>query len=324
MRAIAYALVLGIGTTALIGCSADDEPPPVVGILERERVELIAEAQEPIVAIEVREGDTVKAGQMLMQLDQRRYRAMLDRARAAVERAQQHLAELLRGPRQERINEARAELEGMEAMLIRQQREYKRVKSLAERHAVSQADLDRASAQRNMALARRDEARARLQALLKGTIIQELNQARAQLAETKASLRELEINADRLTVRAPRDGIIDALPYYVGDRPPAGAPVVVMLAAGAPYARVYIPAPLRARIHLGMRATVHVEGLSQTFTGHVRFVASEAAFTPYFALTERDRSRLTFLSKIDLTGPKALSLPSGQPVNVDFPALEPR
>ncbi len=324
MRTIAYALVLGIGTTALIGCSADDEPPPVVGILERERVELIAEAQEPIVAIEVREGDTVKAGQILMQLDQRRYRAMLDRVRAAVERAQQHLAELLRGPRQERINEARAELEGMEAMLVTQQREYKRVKSLAERHAVSQADLDRASAQRNMALARRDEARARLQALLKGTIIQELNQARAQLAETKASLRELEINADRLTVRAPRDGIIDALPYYVGDRPPAGAPVVVMLAAGAPYARVYIPAPLRARIHLGMRATVHVEGLSQTFTGHVRFVASEAAFTPYFALTERDRSRLTFLSKIDLTGPKALSLPSGQPVNVDFPALEPR
>ncbi len=84
MRAIAYALVLGIGTTALIGCSADDEPPPVVGILERERVELIAEAQEPIVAIEVREGDTVKAGQMLMQLGQRRYQAMLDRARAAV------------------------------------------------------------------------------------------------------------------------------------------------------------------------------------------------------------------------------------------------
>jgi HlyD family secretion protein len=154
MRATAYALVLGIGTTALIGCSADDEPPAVVGILERERVELIAEAQEPIVAIEVREGDTVKADQMLMQLDQRRYQAMLDRARAAVERAQQHLAELLRGPRQERINEARAELEGMEAMLIKQQREYKRVKSLAERHAVSQADLDRASAQHNMALAR--------------------------------------------------------------------------------------------------------------------------------------------------------------------------
>jgi HlyD family secretion protein len=324
IKAVALNLVPLIGPLILAACSAGNESPSVVGILERERVELIAEAQEPIVEIDAREGDTVKAGQILVKLDRRRYQAMLGRARAEVERAQRRLAELVRGPRQETISEARAELKGLNAMLVAQQREYERIRSLAMRKEVSATDLDRASAQRDMALARRDGARAHLQALLKGTTIEELDQARARLSEAEAALRVVKINTDRLTVRAPRDGIIDALPYYVGDRPPAGAPVAVMLAAGAPYARVYIPAPLRPRIHPGTRAAVHIEGMSESFAGRVRFVASEAAFTPYFALTERDRSRLNYLAKIDLIGFETLSLPSGQPVTVHFPSLESR
>jgi HlyD family secretion protein len=324
MKASVLNLVPLIGPLILAACPAGDESPSVVGTLERERVELIAEAQEPIVEIDAREGDTVKAGQILVKLDRSRYQAMLNGARAAVERAQRRLAELVRGPRQETISEARAELKGMNAMVAMQQREYERIQSLAMRKAASAMDLDRASAQRDMALARRNEARAHLQALLKGTTIEELDQAHARLSEAEAALRVVKINTARLTVRAPRDGIIDALPYYVGDRPPAGAPVMVMLAAGAPYARVYIPAPLRPRIHPGMRAAVHIEGMSESFSGHVRFVASEAAFTPYFALTERDRSRLTYLAKIDLIGPETRSLPSGQPVTVHFSSLKSR
>jgi HlyD family secretion protein len=48
----------------------------------------------------------------------------------------------------------------------------------------------------------------------------------------------------------------------------------------------------------------------------VRYVAADAAFTPYFALTQRDRSRLAFLAEVEVTGPEAGSLPAGVPVEV--------
>jgi HlyD family secretion protein len=304
----------------LSACTAGESALPVVGTIERERIELIAEANEPIVKIAVREGQRVAAGQVLLRLDANRHQAMLAQARAEVERSRQRLAELVRGPRDELITEARAELQGMQAELVTQQREYARVKSLVTLNASSLSALDRARAQRDTALAARNQGKARLTAMLEGTTMEELDQARASLAGAKAAVRASKISLKRLTVRAPHDGIIDALPYYLGESPPVGAPVVVLL-AGAPYARVYIPAPLRPHVQPGTGAEIRVEGMRETFPGKVRFLAAEAAFTPYFALTERDRSRLTYLAEIDLVGSEGQKLPAGQPVAVDFPGL---
>jgi hypothetical protein len=81
-----------------------------------------------------------------------------------------------------------------------------------------------------------------------------------------------------------------------------------------------VPQAVRARMRVGIPAEVRVDGVEQVFRGEVRYVAAEAAFTPYFALTERDRSRLSYVAEVVLTGPEARELPSGLPVEVDFPA----
>ena len=80
----------------------------------------------------------------------------------------------------------------------------------------------------------------------------------------EAAVHALEIDAARLVVRAPRAGLVDALPYELGERPPPGAPVVVLLADDAPYARVYVPEPMRGAVMPGARdATVHVDGIAR-------------------------------------------------------------
>ena len=56
--------------------------------------------------------------------------------------------------------------------------------------------------------------------------------------------------------------------------------------------------------------------------GRVRTVSQEAAFTPYYALTERDRSRLTYVAKIDLEGEAARALPTGLPLEVELVPVE--
>jgi HlyD family secretion protein len=128
----------------------------------------------------------------------------------------------------------------------------------------------------------------------------------------------VRLRAARLEVRAPQAGRVDALPYELGERPPQGAPVVVLLAEGAPYARVYVPEALRVRVVPGVAARVHVDGVEHPFDARVRTVSSDAAFTPFHALTERDRGRLVFLAEVDLEGDGAQSLPTGVPVQVEF------
>jgi HlyD family secretion protein len=50
----------------------------------------------------------------------------------------------------------------------------------------------------------------------------------------------------------------------------------------------------------------------------VRYISAQAAFTPYFALTQKDRSHLSYLAEITLAGPAAADLPAGIPVEVTF------
>jgi HlyD family secretion protein len=54
----------------------------------------------------------------------------------------------------------------------------------------------------------------------------------------------------------------------------------------------------------------------------VRYVASEASFTPYYALTQRDRSRFSYVAEIPLVEEAARELTTGLPVEADFPSLQ--
>lgn len=295
--ALRTAALLGCVALAVSACERAETPLPIVGTLERDRIELVAEANEPIVDIFVTEGDAVVEGQAVLNLDPSVHATRIARARANRDRAEQRFAELVRGPRQERILEARARVDGAREDLASQRREHERVQSLIEQNLASPSGLDRAYSRREL--------------------------AEAEFERATALLAEAEISAARLELTAPRAGIVETLPYEVGERPPRGATVAVLLADSAPYARVYVPEPIRARVTPGLRALIRVDGIDQPFEAEVRFVAADAAFTPYYSLTQRDRSRLSYPAEVVLTGERARTLPTGVPVEVDFPSIAP-
>jgi len=301
---------------ALAACGRGDAPDQIVGTLERDRLELIAEAHEPIVAIPVSEGDSVEAGTPLLSQAPGAMQARLDQAMAARDVAERRLAELIKGPRSQEITEARAGLEAAQSSMLTAANEYQRTADLIQRKLVSQSALDQARAQRDSASGTQKQAAARLNLLLEGTRREEVEQAEASLQQAKAVLAELQISADRYVITAPRPGKIEAIPYKLGERPPAGAPLIVMLADGKPYARVYVPETRRAEFVAGKEVRIKVDGRDQFFAGVVRFISADAAFTPYYALTQEDRTRLSYLALIDLTEPAANQLPAGIPVQV--------
>lgn len=313
--AVGFAVLLPLAAT---GCRRDAARPPAVGTLERDRIELIAEAQEPIREIPVREGDNVSRGDLVVSLDDERARLRVQEARAARDRADAVLAEMLRGTRPEEIAEAEANVAEVEAEIVEAALELQRMEALVADDVESQRNLDIARRRYDAAGARRHAVRAVLERLLNGVTVEELDQARAALAEVEARFDATRVDLERLRIVALRDGRIDALPFKVGDTPPPGAVVAVVLAGGAPYARVHVVAATRPSVNPGDDAVVHVEGLERSFAGRVRWVSAEAAFTPFYALTERDRGRLTYLAEVDLLESEAGELPTGLPVEVTF------
>ena len=305
---------------AIAGCGGNGDA--LLGTLERDRVELVGEAQEPIIEVAVREGDAVAEGQLLLRLDPAAVEARLAQARAAVAQAERRHAELVAGARREQVSEVRALAEGATARAAAEASEFRRIETLVGDGMLPASALDRQRALRDGTVAEERAAKERLAELERGTRSEVVEQASAALAGAHAQVAELELSLARHTVRAPRAGVIDALPYELGERPPRGAPVAVLLAAGQPYARIFIPEPQRASVKAGSPAIVRIDGSERDWRGELRYVSSEAAFTPYYALNERDRSRLSFLAEIVLTEPEAAGLPTGMPVEVTLPEAQ--
>lgn len=303
-------------TLLLISCTANESA--VVGTLERHRLALRAPVSQPVLKWHVAEGEQVSAGQLLVTLDPAVANAQLAAATAQLEQAQARLAEWVRGPRQESIQQARAAVDEAQAQLDRARDELQRIEPLVEQNLLSEAELNQAQAAKQAAAARVQSAQAALAAQLEGTTAEQLAQARAAVAAAKAQREQARIARDRLLIQAPVAGVVEALPFRIGERPPAHAPVAILLAAEPVYARVYIPASLRTELQLGDTAVIHLAGSDKTVPGVIRYIASDAAYTPYYALTEYDRGHLTWLAEIDVAA-SAESLPTGLPVTVTFP-----
>jgi HlyD family secretion protein len=302
-----------ISSLFLFGCTADTANQ-ALGTLERDRVIHKATANEIIVAQPVPEGTSVSAGSLLVQLDDRRQKAVVAKATAEVARANARLEELRNGAREEDVADATARVAGAQAALLEAKANYVRAEELVVQKMTAQAALDSALAGRDGAEASLESAREKLLRLTNGTRPEQLAQGEASLQSAQAQLELEQYILAELSVVATRNGYLDSLPWHVGERVVTGAALAVLLAGDKPYARVYVPEPWRARLHVGDVQQVRVDGIDQVFTGRLRWIATDPAFTPYFALNSNDRARLMYLAEFDLDN--AEDLPSGVPTQV--------
>jgi HlyD family secretion protein len=259
----------------------------------------------------------------LLRQSTQRAETALARARAEEAAALAALAEAEAGPRAQDIAQGRARLEAARSARQTARHELDRLLSLVERSYASRSALDVMQGRYDEAVAREAEAQAALDELIEGTRSEAIDQARNRYAAAAATVQDLEVTLQRATVRSPVAGVVDAMPYDIGERPTPGNTVAVVLDSSRLYARVHVPADVRNRLHSGAGAEVRVDGYPDPFPGTLRWVASDAAFTPYYALNQHDRTRLSYVAEVDITGERADRLPIGVPVQVTFPELAP-
>lgn len=312
MRQLIFLLVL-----LLAACDQTDGDI-ALGTLERDRIAHTATAAEVVVALPVEKGSHVDKGALLVQLDDRLQKAQVDKARALVAQAQANLEKLRHGAREEEVAAARAKVDGARASYVESEANYQRIRNLNERKLASQAERDRARAGRDAAQANLQNAREELLKLTKGTREEDLRAAEASLNAAAATLAIEQKRLQDLSIVATRDGILDNLPWNLGERVAIGSPLAIVLAGSAPHARIYVPEPHRVKIKVGDELSMQVDGIDHVLTGRVRWIATEPSFSPYYALNQDERARLMYLAEVQLPDSEA-DLPTGLPVQVNLP-----
>ncbi len=180
-----------------------------------------------------------------------------------------------------------------------------------------QLDASRAEAVLAGVLARVTETERELerqQQLIKKQLTspEQVDKANSAWVQARAEEQKARLVIERLSIRASQAGRVDSLPFEVGERPPVGSVLAVVLVGQAPYARFYVPESLRSHIAVGDAVQVQVDGRDQEYTGRVRRLASDPIFTPFYALSEHDRSKLVYIAEVNLSG--AADLPAGLPI----------
>ena len=286
MRVSWASKVLWIGLCGALLFSAGCRRPSnaVSGTIEVDEVHVAPRSAGRVEKIFAWEGDTLKAGDVIVQLEASELMARRDLAAAQINTAQHD------------VEAQSAQLEFLKADAQRQQ-------DLLRRNTVSSSEAERA-----MSAAKAQEkniaaARARVE------------QATAQLADMDAQIREMKIVA-------PTDSILEILSVKVGDVLPANREVATLILPQRLWVRVYVPEPWLGLIKLNDPVRIRVDSYpGRDFTGAVEQINRKAEFTPRNVQTVEDRIKQVFGVKIRLEN-KDDALRAGMSADIFFPNVK--
>lgn len=237
--------------------------------------------------VPVKVGDEVKKGEPLFWLDDRDLQGECDLRKTAVAAARARLARLEALPRPEDVPPAEAKVAETEAQLRDARNLHHLAEGVADSRAISREEVAKRKYAVEAAQARHDQARAQLALLRAGAWKEDLEVARIEKATAEAQLKSIEIEIDRLIVRAPSDGMVLQLNVRPGEFAQAGAlatPLVIMGTVHPMHVRVDIDENDAWRFRKGAAAEGAVRG-NRDIKTPLRFEYLEPYVVPKKSLT---------------------------------------
>lgn len=341
----ALAMLLLLAAAGILFLLRGHAPEPgllqVNGRIEGDRVSVAPKLAGRVVELAAREGDRVEPGAVLVRLDDRTLRTRLDQAHAAVGTLQAQLAaqaralEVLRAESAIAVDAARnrldvgeAELRRAEAARAQQARDHGRALELAAQGFIGPQALEQsalvlrqADEQLRTAAAQRAQAREALRDAALGpqrvaARAAELDVVRARLQEARAAVAEVASALDDLVIRAPLAGTVTARYTELGEVVSAGAPLLELTDLARVYLKAYLPEPLLGRVRRGMPGRIHVDAFpGQPVAATLRYIASQAEFTPKEVQSRDERTRLVYELRLYPDADPGGRLNPGQPAD---------
>ncbi len=235
----------------------------------------------------VEEGDSVRAGQLLVRLEGDLLAAQVKEQEARVAQARAALDRVVSGPREEQIERARIEWD-------RAEKERKRLESLLARSLTSDEAYDAAAAAAQSAFQAYEELR-------KGSRSEDERQARAVFDETQNRLAYLNRQLAETDVISPTDGVVQTIDLRPGDMVLAQQGIVAILSPGELWVRVFVPETRLGRVRVGGQVDVFVDTFPErAFAARVASVSARAEYTPRNVQTVEQREDQVFAVRLEI------------------------
>src|SRR5512140_3227014 len=245
---------------AAAGCRAkDDGSVRLNGRLEAPVVDLAPKVAGRVVEVKVREGDRVKAGDLIARLDLGETALAPERDARGLESAEARFTDLKVGSRSAEIAQAEADVADKKAAVELARRELERQEILLSKKVGTQRDTDTARTTMERAVANAKMASDRLQLLREGSRQFQTEQARADVSRARTVLKQSETVARESEIRAPADGVILHRMAEPGLVLGAGQPALTMAFTDRLYVRTFIPETKLGRVRAGSVARVTVD-----------------------------------------------------------------
>jgi HlyD family secretion protein len=289
------------------------------GIIEVTQVDAAFEVPGRMVERFVDEGAMVDGGEPIARLDDQEYRLQVDRAAAAESAADARYRMMLRGMREQEVDQALAALESADSAFHLAQLEHERIAKLATGGIVSQNELDQAATNLTTARKTQERAAAQLAMLREGFRTEEIEEARAHVAQAHADRALADLNLARCKLFAPMAGRVLSKSREPGEMVQPGTPIVTLGDLSRPWVNLYIGERDLGHVHLGMKAQVTIDAFpKEPFPGTVSFVADRAEFTPKNIQTPDERVKLVYRVKVELQTRNG-ALKPGMPADTVLP-----
>jgi len=311
---------IGAGALALLaGCSRGDNDA-FPGYAEADLIYVSAPVAGQLKSLAVTRGARVAAGAPLFQLDtdlEALARAEAD-ARAAQSAAQAQNLRSGRRPQEVRVFEQ--QLAQAQAAAQASAAQLQRYEDLARSQFVSPNVLENLRAQRDADAARVAELQSQVAVARTAARPQEIAAADAAAAAARAALAQARWKEGQAAQSAPAAGLVYDTTYRVGERVPAGAPVVVLLPDNAVKLRFFVPQPMLGKVTVGQGVTVACDGCPGGLAARIDYVSPQAEFTPPVIYSNDSRAKLVFMVEARPSAQTAGQLKPGQPVQVRLAA----
>jgi HlyD family secretion protein len=250
------------------------------GTIEVTEVEISPELSARVTALYHREGDRVTTGDPLFDLDKSTVETQLHAAEAAMRAALAQVAL------------ARARKENAE-------RDYNRSFQLYQTKVISASTFDAVTTAYNVAKNAHETA---------------VNQYKG----AQAQVETLRLQLQKVRVTSPIDGVILERSVEVGE---VVFPSMILMTIGdlqSPWVRVYIAETDIGKVRLGQQALVVTDAYPRRqFPGTLRYISSEAEFTPKNVQTHEERVKLVYEARIYLANEEGILKP-GMPADVSL------
>lgn len=239
--------------------------------------EISTQTAGQIASVSTVAGRSVRAGEVLVQLDSRQAESRLASARAAEQRSAAVLAKLEQGPRAQEVEAARQTARQLAAVARSLGTKLEALQPMHEKGEVSEVEFGQARSRFEAAEAESLASKARFELLEAGTRPEEITEAKAALAAARADVADAALSVEFCAITSPIDGVVTQLTARRGAFVSPADPLVTVVDLSELFVCVRIPSDHFAKTRRGARADVWIESArNAVFEGSIARLSPQA------------------------------------------------